>query len=63
VFKDTLDIDNIFTSTSHLTLKSKKVFDVKAKHESKWFEVPNFKPSQDPNDLTEIEFFRDLGPF
>ena len=53
-------MDNTFTTTTHPSLVAHKTSQDKLAH--KWYEIPTLKASQDSNDLTEIEFFRDLGP-
>ncbi len=50
-------------TAGHLNLSSKEQ-DISnyPKAELKWYEVPNFKPSKDSKQISEIDFFRDLGP-
>ena len=78
IFKDRIKIDSLYTTKSNLAVIQKieqemedSKFFAQPEHASfcyqslktKWYKPTNTKLTIDPNDLSDIDFLRDLGPF
>ena len=44
-------------------MKNERHADVMKRVMPKWYQIANQALNMDPNDLSDVDFFRDLGPF
>ena len=72
VFDDKMEIESWVSTSQNMHFVSKALAESRPKHKAvaelverfcpAWFQLPKHKAMIEPADLSEVDFFRDLGP-